>query len=87
MAPPLDAQSHKRQLEFYVFQPNILFLVSERKIGIFSKIKDGENYNHRNTLKYFEDYNLSLTQRLGKTTVFGQALVNRFLWLHTGVVA
>jgi len=29
--------------------------VSERKLGIFSKIKEGENYNHRNTLKYFED--------------------------------
>jgi hypothetical protein len=30
-------------------------LVSERKLGIFSKIKEGENYNNRNTLKYFED--------------------------------
>jgi len=49
-------------------------VVSERKLGIFSKIKEGENYNHRNTLKYFEDYNLSLTQRLGKITVFGRAL-------------
>jgi hypothetical protein len=37
-------------------------------------IKEGENYNHRNTLKHFEDYNLSLTQRLGKITVFGRAL-------------
>jgi hypothetical protein len=37
-----------------------LYLVSERKLGIFSEIKEGENYNHRNTLKYFEDYNLSL---------------------------
>ncbi len=35
-------------------------LVSERKLGIFFKIKEGENYNHRNTLKYFEDYNFSL---------------------------
>jgi len=25
------------------------YLVSERKLGIFSKIKEGENYNHRNT--------------------------------------
>jgi hypothetical protein len=24
--------------------------VSERKLGIFSKVKEGENYNHRNTL-------------------------------------
>jgi len=52
------------------------YLVSDRKLGIFSKIKEGENYNHRNTLKYFEDYNLSLTQRLGKITVFGRALLN-----------
>ena len=34
--------------------------VSENEIFFF-KIKEGENYNHRNTLKYFEDYNLSLT--------------------------
>ena len=52
-----------------------LYLVSERKLGIFSKIKEDENYNHRNTLRHFEDYNLSLTQRLGKITVFGRALV------------
>ena len=26
------------------------YLVSGRKLGIFSKIKEGENYNHRNTL-------------------------------------
>ncbi len=36
------------------------------------KIKEDENYNHRNTLKYFEDYNLSLTQRLGKIAILGQ---------------
>ena len=29
-------------------------------MAIFSKIKEGENHNHRNTSKYFEDYNLSL---------------------------
>ena len=40
-----------------------LYLVSERKLGIFSKIKEDENYNHRNTLRYFEDYNLSLSKR------------------------
>jgi hypothetical protein len=44
---------------------------------------EGENYNHRNTLKYFEDYNLSLppipssgamghAQRLGKIAILGQ---------------
>ena len=31
------------------------------RMRYFSKIKEGEKYNHRNTLKYFEDYNLSLT--------------------------
>jgi hypothetical protein len=53
-----------------------LYLVSERKLGIFSKIKEDENYNHRNTLRYFEDYNLSLTQRLGKIAVFCGALIS-----------
>jgi len=33
--------------------------VSERKLGIFSKIKEGENYNHTNTLEYFEDLSAS----------------------------
>ena len=27
----------------------------------FFKIKEGENFSHRNTLKDFEDYDLSLT--------------------------
>ena len=45
--------------------------LSEDEI-FFSKIKEGENYNHRNTLKYFEDYNLSLTQRLGEIAILGQ---------------
>ena len=26
------------------------------------KVKEREDCNHRNTLKYFEDYNLSVTQ-------------------------
>ena len=47
--------------EYSVFME--LYLVSERKLGIFPKIKEGENYNHRNTLRYCEDYNLSLTSR------------------------
>jgi len=29
---------------------------------ILAKYKEGDNFNHRNTLKYFEDRNLSLTQ-------------------------
>jgi hypothetical protein len=55
-------------------------LVSERKLGIFSKIKKGENYNNRNTLKYFQELPASggssfePDARLGKTTVFGRAL-------------
>ena len=46
-----------------MFSKTIGYLVPERKLGIFYKIKEGENYNRRNTLKYFEDYNLSLTSR------------------------
>jgi hypothetical protein len=58
-------------LNYSVF---IRHLIIDMSLGIFSKIKEGENHNHRNTLKYFEDYNLSLTWRLGKITVFGRAL-------------
>jgi hypothetical protein len=43
----------------------------------FSKIKKGEKYNHRNTMRYFEDYNLSLTQRLGKIAILRQPLIHR----------
>ena len=61
--------------------------MSERKLGIFSKIKEGENYNHPASIQrdrypyieYFEDYNLSLTLRLGKITVFGRALLKKAL--------
>jgi hypothetical protein len=33
---------------------------------------EGENYNRRNTLKYFEDYDLRLSQRLAKIAILGQ---------------
>jgi hypothetical protein len=60
--------------------------VSERKLGVFSKIKskipDFERGKAKiittGIIEYFEDYNLSLTQRLGKITVFGRALVKPF---------
>jgi hypothetical protein len=45
---PVDAPN----LEFgsrYVGTHLIANLVSERKLGIFFKIKEGENYDHRNT--------------------------------------
>jgi hypothetical protein len=54
-----------------LFAPSRPRRLSENEI-FFSKIKEGENYNHRNTLEYFEDYNLSLTQRLGKIAILGQ---------------
>ena len=31
------------------------YLVPERKLENFVKFKEGDNFNHRNTLKYFED--------------------------------
>ena len=31
------------------------YLVPERKLDSFSKFKEGENFNRRNTLAYFED--------------------------------
>jgi hypothetical protein len=45
----------------------------------FSKIKEGKNYNHSNTLKYFEDYHVSLTQRLGKRGRFEMDSIKRVL--------
>ncbi|EFK10591.1 conserved hypothetical protein [delta proteobacterium NaphS2] len=35
------------------------------------EFKEGENYNRRNTLKYFEDYNSSLTPKSGKLAFCG----------------
>jgi len=43
------------------------------------EFKEGENYNLRNTLKYFEDYNLSLTPKSGKLAICGWAL---FIFSH-----
>jgi signal transduction histidine kinase len=40
------------------------------------KVKEGENSHHRNILKYFEDYNLSLTPRLGKRGRFSKGLAS-----------
>ncbi len=48
-----------------------------REWDSFFKIKEGENYNHRNTYKYFEDYNLSLTLRLGQIAILGKPPSNR----------
>jgi hypothetical protein len=41
----------EKQVDFPILGMFVAFyyLVSERKLGIFSKIKEGENYNHRNT--------------------------------------
>ncbi len=38
----------------------------------FSKVKEGEDFNRKNTFKYFEDSNLSLTRRLRKIAILGQ---------------
>ena len=53
---------------------SINYLVPIQKREILDKVKEHEDYNHRNTLGYFEDYNLSVTQRLFKRTVSGWAL-------------
>ena len=49
--------------------------------------EEREDCNHRNTLKYFEDYNLSVTQRLFKRAVSEWALNNKlkFHKVITGV--
>jgi len=51
-------------MDFHVFQWNPCSSSTDLhlKEAISFKIKKGENFNHMNTLKYFEDQNLSLTQ-------------------------
>ena len=53
------------------------YLVSIQKRGILAKVKKREGCNHMNTLEYFEDYNLSVTQRLFKRAVSGWKLALR----------
>ena len=38
------------------------------------KQKEGENFNRRNTLYYFEAYNFRLTPKSGKLAICGRAL-------------
>ena len=63
------------------FETYVLYLVPERKIDRFSKFKKGEDFNRRNTLAYFEDWNLSLTPKLGEIAVCVQALTGYFLFM------
>jgi hypothetical protein len=42
------------------------YLVSIQKRGILPKVKEREGCNHRNTLKYFEDYNLKRDAEIGQ---------------------
>jgi len=44
----------------------VIFYETFEERPILSKFKEGENFNRRNTLKYFEDLNLSLTPKSGK---------------------
>jgi len=39
---------------------------SFKERSLLLKFKEGENFNRRNTFKYFEDRNLSLTKKSGK---------------------
>jgi hypothetical protein len=48
----------RQQTAIPTFEINELRPVSIQKRGILAKIKEREDCNHRNTLKYFEDYNL-----------------------------
>ena len=48
------------------FEINELRPVSIQKRGILAKIKEREDCNHRNTLKYFEDYNLKRDAEIGQ---------------------
>ena len=48
--------------------------MSERKLGFFVQIKEGENFNRRNTLSISRIRIVSLTQIWAKKTVFVQAL-------------
>ncbi len=71
--------------KLYVTQFQILvknYLVPIQKREFLDKVKEREDCNHRNTLKYFEDYNLSMTQRLFKRAVSGWALPNKILMIR-----
>ena len=46
------------------------------------EFKEGEDCNRRNTFEYFEDYNLSLTQKSGKLAICGWALVIKYRELN-----
>ena len=54
----------------------ILYILSKRRYeaiekgSILFKFKEGEDFDHRHTLEYFEDKNLSLTQKLGERGYF-----------------
>jgi len=49
------------------------------KCSISFKFKEDENCNRRNTLTYFEDYNLSLTPKLGERGRFAKVSTYRSL--------
>jgi hypothetical protein len=49
--------------------------VSIQKSVISLKVNEGEDFNRRNTDAYFEDENLSLTQRLGERAISGGARI------------
>jgi len=46
-------------------------LVSIQKQEFLLKVKEGENFNHRNTLSILRTKICSLTQRLGKKAIYG----------------
>ena len=47
-----------------------------QKQDFLDKVKEREDCNRRNTFRYFEDYNLSVTQRLFKGAVSGWVLIS-----------
>ncbi len=59
MLPPnnknLSQQSSNFEQSRVVKDMPFPYLVPERKLGFFVQIKEDEDFNHRNTLEYFED--------------------------------
>jgi len=56
----------------YPIYPALFKKEAFEKCSILFKFKEDEDFNRRHTFEYFEDQNLSLTQKLGKRGRFSK---------------
>ena len=81
-------------MKFFAEPPKLVVEKDERptsnierpgKRDSFRKVKKDEDFNHRNTLKYFEDYNPNLTPKLRKIAIYGWALSKWFMFVMSRI--